>query len=87
MSDWWAVIAVVAVAAIVILYLRSRRSGNGRSGEDRGSCAGAPSDYRQDREDARRAHMSEADRAWEEASLQRNREAQERDDNLTERRA
>ena len=87
MSDWWTVIAVVALAAVAILYLRSRRSGNGRSGDDRGSGAGAPSDYRQDREDTRRAHMSEADRAWEEASLQRNQEAQARDDNPTERRA
>ena len=87
MSDWWTVIAVVALAAVGIQYVRSRRSGNGRSGADRGSDAGAPSDYRQDREDARRANMSETDRAWEAASLQRNQEAQERDDNVSERRA
>ena len=43
--------------------------------------SGAPTarDYAQEREDSRQAGLSEEDRAWQEASLQRDRDRRERD--------
>ena len=41
--------------------------------------ASAPRDFAQDREDSRQAGLSDEDRAWQEASLQRDRERRERD--------
>ena len=87
MSDWWYVIAIAGLAAVGFAYLRTRRDGNRRSGNDRQASVPDHSDYRQDREDARLAHMSEEDRTWQAASLQRHQENQERPDNLAERRA
>ncbi len=55
-------------------YLRSR--GKGRDATT--GTGGASQDFVQGREDDRHARMSAEDRAWEAASLQRNRDAQER---------
>jgi hypothetical protein len=80
MSGWWYVLAIVVLAAVGLLYLRGRRGGTGGSEEVRKVDASPRAGYGQDREDARVAHMSEADRAWEAASLQTERETRERDD-------
>ena len=74
MADWWYVIVIVGLAAVAVLYLRSRRAGSGGGRDDRQDGAATPRDYRQEREDVRLAGMSEEDRAWGDASLQRNRE-------------
>lgn len=50
-----------------------------RSQDDRPAAAPADRDYVQDREDHRRAQLSEEDQAWGDASLQRDREKRERD--------
>ena len=76
MSDWWYVIAIAGLAAVVGLYLRSRGSRSRPSSGDRQAGEGPRPDFAQDREDNRLAHMSEADRDWEAASLQTNRDAQ-----------
>ncbi len=58
------------------LMNRLRRRGN----DDRPVVGeSAPRDFKQDREDSRQAALSEEDRAWQEASLQRDRERRERD--------
>ena len=45
-----------------------------RADDERPVAAPGPRDYAQDREDSRRAGLSEEDRAWEDASLRRSRE-------------
>ena len=80
MSDVWSIIAVAGIAAIGILYLRSRKAGSGTSGRARQAGPSADRDYRQERDDDRHARMSDEDRTWEAASLQRNRERGARDD-------
>ena len=87
MSDWWYIIAVVAVVALGVQYLRHRRTGKGRIGADPQTGASVPRAYKQEREDVRHAHMTAEDRAWEAASLQRNRETQEGADTRAEQRA
>jgi hypothetical protein len=47
--------------------------------DDRPAVTPAHRDYVQEREDRRLAQMSEADQDWGAASLQRDREARERD--------
>ena len=54
-------------------YLRSR--GKGRTVQGPGNVS---QDFEQGRDDDRHARMSAEDRAWEAASLQRNRDTQER---------
>ena len=86
MSTWWYVVAIVGLAAVGVVYLRARGTSNsGRSTADRQAGVSAHPDYRQDREDSRLAQMSQEDRAWQTASLERNRESQERAHNPTER--
>ena len=55
---------------------RLRRRG---TGDDRPTGEPAPRDFAQDREDSRQGRLSEEDRAWQEASLQRDQERRERD--------
>lgn len=79
MSNWY-LIALVVVAVAGFVLLRYRNTGTSRSQD---ALQGqAPSrlgqDYANDREDARLAHMSAEDRAWESASLLRNQAIQER---------
>ena len=80
MADWWWVAVLVALAVAGVLFLRSRRASAGGSRADRPDGGAAAPDFRQDREDARVARMSEEDRAWEAASLRTDRETRERDD-------
>ena len=79
MTEWWYVIAVVALVAAGVVVLRGRRGAAGGRDVPQGG-ARAPGDFVRDREDARLAHMSEEDRAWQAASLRRDRDAQARDD-------
>ena len=79
MSDWWYVIAIVALAAVGVLYLRAHRTGTGGGSNDRPDSARARPDFTQDREDSRLSGMSAEDRAWEDASLRTNRETRGRD--------
>ena len=50
-----------------------------RADDDRPAATADPRDYAQDREDSRRGRLSDEDRAWEDASLQRDRERRERE--------
>ena len=84
MSDWWYVIAIVALAAAGGLYLLYRRSSNSGSRDGRQDSAPTRRDYATEREDVRLAHMSEEDRTWQAASLQRDRDKRERDDDRAE---
>jgi hypothetical protein len=82
MSDWWYGIAIGALALVGLRYLRLRGSASSRAGDDRQASAAPAADYQQDREDARLAHMSDEDRAWEAASIDRSRERQPSVDRL-----
>ncbi len=68
MSDWWFLIVIVAVVAGVILFLRARQKRPSRGSTEPLDSTPVPTDFRQDREDSRRTHMSDEDRAWETAS-------------------
>lgn len=75
MSDWWwfILLAVIAVAAVLVV-LRMR------GGRVTPAAPNDPArDYTGERETGRLADMSDEDRAWEAASLQRNRESEARD--------
>lgn len=76
MSEWWFLLAVaVVLVAAVVLYVR-RRDADGSGGD-----AGDPSrDYRGERETGRLAGMSDEDREWEAASIERNRQSRERNE-------
>ena len=60
---------------------RLRRRGT----EGRPAAAPAARDFAQEREDSRQARLSEEDRAWQEASLQRDQERREREGDRTGR--
>jgi hypothetical protein len=78
MSDWWYIIAVAGIALASLRYMQSRSTGK-RSGGDPGRVSTPTQrDHTQERADARQAGMSDEDRAWEEASLQRDRATRER---------
>jgi len=64
--DLWYVLVIVAIVAVALFFLRTRRTGGGSSTLGRGS-----EDFVRGREDARVSGMSQEDRDWEAASLQR----------------
>jgi uncharacterized protein HemX len=67
----WLIIIVLALAAAGILYaLYQRKQSSERLVLGLGQSAGK--DYQKEREEARVAHLSDDDRAWEAASLERN---------------
>ncbi len=80
MSNWWSLIVLVALVAGVILYLRARQKSTSGNSSDPLDPTGVPSDFRQDREDSRRAHMSDEDRAWETGSLRKDQATRESSD-------
>ena len=77
MSDWWYVIAIAGLALAVVRYMQSRGAGK-RGGDPGRASTPTPQDHAQERADARFARMSDEDRTWEAASLQRDRAARER---------
>jgi flagellar biosynthesis/type III secretory pathway M-ring protein FliF/YscJ len=82
-AQWWVVLAVVVIIVAVIAYRRSRRAQESRAQErrmsvQRQSAAHSPAEEISQREDRRLGGMSAEDREWEQASLQQNRETQER---------
>lgn len=62
------------------LQRRLGRGSGARSGDGNHAGASAPRDFIGEREDARHAHMSDEDQAWEAASRQRDRDQQTRPD-------
>ncbi len=80
MSNWWYLIVIVALVAGIILFLRARQKSPGRGSSDPLGSTGGPADVRQDREESRRAHMSDEDRAWETASLRKDQATREPSD-------
>ncbi len=78
MSNWYLIVPVVLVVAGILVLLRSRNAAaTRRHDEQRAQSRPGPA-HIQDREDARLANMSTEDRAWETATLQRNRENEAR---------
>ena len=70
MSEWWYILIVGVLVVLIVLTLRSRR----QRPRQRETDAATARDHSAEREGARRTHMSDADRAWEDASLQRQRD-------------
>ena len=82
MADWWLVLVLVAIAALCAVYVLYRRQ-RGRGGaEDQQSAGLPPRDYTQEREDTRLTNMSDEDRAWQSASLEKDRATKDRDQAL-----
>jgi hypothetical protein len=79
-SDWWSLIVIAAVVGGVVLFLRARQKRPRRGSGNHLGQTHTPSDVRQDREDSRRAHMSDEERAWETASLRKDQATREPSD-------
>ena len=82
-TQWWVVIVAVLIVIAVIVYLRSQRTQVSQAQDRRMSMqeqgrAQSPAEEISQREEHRLAGMSAEDRAWETASLERNRERVER---------
>lgn len=82
-NQWWILVAVVVIVVIVVAYMRSRQSQERQTRVQRMSVqeqgrAQSPGEEISQREDRRLTGMSAEDREWEQASLQRNRDIQER---------
>jgi membrane protein implicated in regulation of membrane protease activity len=78
MSDWWFYVLLIAIlAALGILYLRlrSRREPS----QTTGGADSGPRDFTSERETTRVGQLSDEDRAWEASSLQKDRDAEDRD--------
>ncbi|MDF3041113.1 MAG: hypothetical protein K0Q71_3819 [Thermomicrobiales bacterium] len=82
-AQWWVILAVVGIIVAIIAYRRSSQTRE-RTEQDRRMSVQAqeqtdlPGDRLSQREDRRLAGMTVEDRAWEQASLERNRQSQER---------
>ncbi len=80
-NQWWILVAVVVIVAIIFAYQRSRQSQvrqsrDLRMGAQELGRAQSPGEEISQREDRRLTGMSAEDREWEQASLQRNRDIQ-----------
>jgi hypothetical protein len=69
-------IAIVVIAAVAMLYFRDHRPRADQRLAGPPADSAPPPTAAEDREAARRAHMSAEDRDWETASLQRHRARQ-----------
>ena len=81
-NQWWILVAVVVIVAIIIAYQRSRQSQvrqtrDLRMGAQEVGRAQSPGEEISQREERRLTGMSAEDREWEQASLQRNRDIQD----------
>ena len=79
-TQWWVVLAVVVVVAAIIGYrrilqTRDRNAQDLRMSVQARGQADLPGDRVSQREDRRLAGMTAEDRAWEQASLGRDRES------------
>lgn len=79
----WVILAVVVVIVAVFVFLRFQRTQERTAQERRidvqaQAQAQLPGDRISQREDRRQAGMTAEDLAWEQASLQRNRESEAR---------
>ncbi|HET9662175.1 MAG TPA: hypothetical protein VFP05_17750 [Thermomicrobiales bacterium] len=78
MSNWWiVVIVIIFLVAIGLFAIRARREGQDAQAKAHAAANRSDRNYEQEREDSRVSHLSDEDRAWEAASLQKNREAQQ----------
>lgn len=82
-AQQWVILAVVVVIVAVYLFLRFQRTQERTAQERRidvqaQAQAQLPGDRISQREDRRVAGMTAEDLAWEQASLQRNRESEAR---------
>ncbi len=80
-NQWWILVAVVVIIAIIVAYQRSRQSQvrqtrDLRMGAQELGRAHSPGEEISQREERRLTGMSAEDRDWEQASLQRNRDIQ-----------
>ena len=80
-NQWWILVAVVVIIAIIFAYQRSRQSRvrqsrDLRMGAQELGRAQSPGEEISQRETRRLTGMSAEDREWEQASLQRNRDIQ-----------
>ena len=73
MSNWWIILIIVVLVAAGLFYVRSRRERH----EDVIVGAASTRNYVQEREDSRQGQLNDEERAWQEASLQKNRDAQD----------
>jgi hypothetical protein len=71
MEGWWIVLGILVLAVIGIFYVLLHRSGRGPRPPDAEPTANR--DFVQERETARLGDMSEEDRAWQAASLEKDR--------------
>lgn len=71
--DWWLIAVIVLVA--VTFGMRVLRARGTRAGAGHVGASGPPADFTRDRETARVSGLSEEERDWEAAALQRSREA------------
>ncbi|MCD6058708.1 MAG: hypothetical protein K0R44_3038 [Thermomicrobiales bacterium] len=81
-NQWWILVAVVVIVAIIVAYQRSRQSQvrqmrDLRMGTQELGRAQSPGEELSQREERRLTGMSAEDREWEQASLQRNRDIQD----------
>ncbi len=81
-NQWWILVAVVVIVAIIVAYQRSRQSQvrqtrDLRMGAQEQGRAQSPGEEISQREERRLTGMSAEDREWEQASLQRNRDIQD----------
>jgi FtsZ-interacting cell division protein ZipA len=80
-NQWWILVAVVVIVAIIVAYQRSRQSQVRQSRDlrmgthEQGRAQSSGEEISQ-REGRRLTGMSAEDREWEQASLQRNRDIQ-----------
>ena len=82
-AQWWVILAVVGIIVAIIAYRRFSQTREHTEQDRRISVqaqgqADLPGDRISQREDRRLAGMTVEDRAWEQASLERNRQSQER---------
>jgi hypothetical protein len=82
-TQWWVILGVVGIIVAIIAYRRFSQTREHTQQDRRMSVqaqgqADLPGDRISQREDRRLTGMTAEDRAWEQASLERNRQSQER---------